>query len=264
METEGKNVIARLAMTLKTDGDYFNMHKASILQGVIMQQIRSEYAQVLHLQGLKPYSQYCWREGEDVVWVIQALNTEAYQEILLPLMQEAFREFYIEHDKQKVLITEKKLEMISMEKLIGEFYDAAADKYFKLEFLTPTAFKIDGKYAIFPDPEHIFASCMRKMDAIAADQNMFSEETLEQITEVSEITEYQLRSVRFEAEGVKIPAFVGRITIAVRGNQTMRNFVKLLLSFSEYSGVGIKTAMGMGAVRLLKRKEEWGNDRKRV
>ena len=33
----------------------------------------------------------------------------------------------------------------------------------------------------------------------------------------------------------------------------MSKYVKMLVRFGEYSGVGIKTAMGMGAIRIVER-----------
>ena len=56
--------------------------------------------------------------------------------------------------------------------------------------------------------------------------------------------------IRFS--GVRIPAFIGKITMRVDGTETMRRFVRLLLEYSEYSGIGIKCSLGMGAVRLEK------------
>lgn len=256
METVENNRIARLVMKLRTDDTYFNYHKASLLQGVLMQRISTDYAEHLHNQGLKPYSQYYKREGKDWFWYVQTLNDEAYREIMLPLLTESFQEFYIEHDNQKICIEEKTIQTISLRQLMDEFYEGTPKKFFQLEFITPTAFKINGKYSFFPDVYHIYASCMKKLDAISEESGMFSKETLEQISEVSEIVGYNLRSVHFEMEGVRIPAFIGKITIAVKGNQTMCNFVNLLLRFGEFSGIGIKTAMGMGAVRLIFRREE--------
>ena len=256
METEAKNVIARLVMKLKADEAYFNYHKASLLQGVLMQQINPDYAGHLHDQGLRPYSQYYKKEGKEWFWYVQTLNDEAYREIIVPLLRESFQEFCIEHDNQKLSIEKKTIKTICLGQLMDEFYEGTSKKCFQLEFVTPTAFKINGRYSFFPDVYHIYASCMKKLDVVSEDSGMFSEETLEQISEASEIVGYNLRSVRFEMEGVRIPAFIGKITIAVRGNQTMCNFVNLLLRFGEFSGVGIKTAMGMGGVKLLSGREE--------
>lgn len=83
------------------------------------------------------------------------------------------------------------------------------------------------------------------------DESMIDEETLEQLCENSRVIRYDLKSVPFHLEGIKIPAFIGKITIKLTGTQTLANFAHLLLQFGTYSGIGIKTAIGMGAVKIL-------------
>ena len=70
------------------------------------------------------------------------------------------------------------------------------------------------------------------------------------------LTRYELRSTSFSLEGVRIPSFVGRMTLKMTGTQTMSNFARMLFDFGCYSGIGIKTALGMGAVRILKEGKE--------
>ena len=57
-------------------------------------------------------------------------------------------------------------------------------------------------------------------------------------------------------EGIRIPAFLGTVTLKIDGPQQMVNLIHLLLRFGEFSGVGIKCAMGMGAIELLEKKEQ--------
>ena len=256
--------VAHLKLELQTDSAYFNYHKSSILQGIIMQEIHPDYATQLHEQGLKPYSQYLRQEGGVIIWHVKTLTEEATNQIMPALMKDSFREFYIEHDDQKVLVGKKTFVKEYIGAFMEEFYEMQADRFIRLEFITPTAFKKNGKYSFFPELYNIYYSCMRKFDAASAEETMFSEETLEQLVEASEITAYSLRSVKFSVEGVKIPAFVGRITICIHGNHTLRSFARLLLRFGEYSGIGIKTAMGMGAVQIAENKEEQPGDRKRI
>ena len=54
-------------------------------------------------------------------------------------------------------------------------------------------------------------------------------------------------------EKVKIPAFIGKITIKLTGTKTMTNFANMLFEFGEYSGIGIKTSLGMGCIKLNER-----------
>jgi len=65
------------------------------------------------------------------------------------------------------------------------------------------------------------------------------------------VIRYDLKSVSFSLEGVKIPSFIGKITIKLHGTDTMANFVNMLFEFGEYSGVGIKTSLGMGYMKII-------------
>jgi CRISPR/Cas system endoribonuclease Cas6 (RAMP superfamily) len=43
---------------------------------------------------------------------------------------------------------------------------------------------------------------------------------------------------------------MGKITLVVNGPDQLARLAGAMLSFAEYSGVGIKTALGMGGVRI--------------
>ena len=92
---------------------------------------------------------------------------------------------------------------------------------------------------------------MNKYDAAVKEESMCDEETLEELCRNSEIRGCDLRSTQFYLEGIKIPSFIGKLTIRVGGTRTMADFANLLFRFGTYSGVGIKTALGMGAIKLM-------------
>lgn len=237
------------------DAEDFTFNKASILQGVIMEKIDSEFAIKMHENGLKPYSQ-CIRmeEKQKVVWYIRSLNVEAKQYIIQPLLSDTFQSFYLEHDKKQIRIVSKELLELSVHDLFQKFYTETVSNHFIIEFLTPTAFKKNGKYSFYPDIFDIFQSIMRRFDSVSKNETMFNEDTLEQLSNSTEIIAYNLRSVNFSLEGVRIPAFIGTIHIKIHASQTMINFANLLFQFGNYSGVGIKTAIGMGSIHVTERK----------
>ena len=93
---------------------------------------------------------------------------------------------------------------------------------------------------------------MRKYSASSNNTDMSDEDTLKYITENSSVSDFKIRSTRFPLEGIKIPSYMGEITIKFSGTDTMARYGKMLLEFGEYSGVGIKCGMGMGAIKLIK------------
>ena len=101
---------------------------------------------------------------------------------------------------------------------------------------------------------------MLRQDTAAQDSTIYSEEMVEEFEQYAEITDYRLRSVRYSLEGVRIPSFVGDCTIRIRGPQQLANVAHMLAQYGKYSGVGIKTGLGMGAMTVA---EERAFNRKR-
>ena len=96
---------------------------------------------------------------------------------------------------------------------------------------------------------------MRKYSAASSSTDMTDEDTLQYIADHSSISDFRIRSTRFPLEGAQIPSFMGEVTIRFRGTDTMARYSKMLLEFGEFSGVGIKCGMGMGAIKIIERKK---------
>ncbi len=249
----GDRMLASLSMVLKIpDNCDFNFNKTSLFHGVIMETIDSGFAELLHGNGLNPFSSCLLKDNGRYIWNISTLNLEAYQLIIEKFLDPGFKGFQLKHNDISVGILDKTL--ITREKscLMEEFYTREADKYFTLHFISPASFKSNGKYIFYPDLELLFRNVMNKYSASSDSETLKDEDTLEQIIRDTKIIKYQLQSVTFSLEGVRIPAFIGKITMRVDGTETMRRFARLLLEYSEYSGIGIKCSLGMGAVRLEK------------
>ncbi|MCM1183529.1 MAG: CRISPR system precrRNA processing endoribonuclease RAMP protein Cas6 [Roseburia sp.] len=242
-------------MRLEVDRPEFGYYQSSNMQGVLMEQLDGGYAQRLHEQGLKPYSQ-CILSGEFPEWIVNTYTSEAYQKIMLPLLAEGFRHITLEKSGINISICAKELKTVSRQELLDEFYSEQYSRYLNLEFITPTSFKSGGKYVIMPDMRYIYQSLMNKYSASSADMEMYDEETLEQLVNCSSIVQYKLRSASFPMEGIRIPSFKGEIGIKIAGTGTMAKYARLLARFGEYSGIGIKTAIGMGALRIKRPMQE--------
>jgi len=221
-----------------------------ILQGVIMENICTNYAETLHSQGVNPYSQYVRAGNASADWIVQTLTKEASQEILTPLLSPEFTSFYLKRWGKTVYITEKTESEVP--DLVGQFYFDQSDRVFRLNFITPTSFKRDGEYVFHPDLRLIYGSLMRKHTALHEGDEI-DEDILDTLTKNTKIVRYDLKSNYSEIGRVRIPAFTGMIVIKVGGAQALVNYLNFLLHYGEYCGVGIKCAMGMGAIRINER-----------
>ncbi|MDR2089290.1 MAG: CRISPR-associated endoribonuclease Cas6 [Clostridiales Family XIII bacterium] len=201
-----------------------------------------------------PYSQYVMRGADGLRWTVCTTTREAHGQIIEALQSDAFRGFRLEQFGAELTVTDKSAETLPLKDLTHRFYHEDSDRFFRLRFLTPTAFKSKERYVFFPNIRLIFRSLMSKYSVAAEDTDEVDEDMLSELTEKAAIVEYSLRSVRYSVEQTKIPSFMGELAIKVSGAQTLANYVRLLLCFGEYSGIGIKCSMGMGAVSLLDRR----------
>lgn len=243
-------MLVRLELKLKSDGE-INYQMMTLFHGALIEALPPEYADYLHLSQLHPYTQHLeFREGS-WYWIVCGLNKEAVQKIiheaLMPL-----ESIVIKKKNLKIDIVEKHYKEMTYRSLMDRFYEEESDRYIRLQFVSPTAFKQRGRYVFYPEMRCVFQSLMNKYDSVDNGHAMIDENTLEQLTGNAQIVRYDLKSVSFCLEGVKIPAFIGKVTIKMHGSQTMTNFANMLFEFGEYSGVGIKTALGMGCIKLIR------------
>ena len=218
----------------------------SLFQGFIMENIDTDYADTLHVSTLHPYSQYVTMKDDRIIWTLNTLNTEAKEKIADKVKK--MEKINIKYKGNEYKIVSTKEESISYQNLVKESYLKDGGRRLKVTFLTPTSFKQDGRYVIFPTVRLIFQSLMMKFDKSSSDMEVFGKDILETFENYTEITMYKLRSTYFHLDGTKIPAFIGDITITVKGPAQLVNLANLLLKFGTYSGVGIKTGIGMGGI----------------
>lgn len=244
-------MLAQLKMEI--DGDHLDYKMSSNLQGVLYETIDPEYVEELHRNRLHPYSQCLIQENGQTFWIIKTISQTSYEKVILPLQNYSFQSFALKNGSCNLRIRKKEMVMESREDLYREFCECEGSRYLSVEFQTPTAFRQNNRNIIYPDLRLIFQSLMNKYSASSDTIQMFDEETLEQLTECTEIVQYSLRSISFPMEGVKIPGFKGKIRIRFQGSDTMSRYARMLFRFGEYSGIGIKAAMGMGAIRIIER-----------
>jgi CRISPR-associated endoribonuclease Cas6 len=117
-----------------------------------------------------------------------------------------------------------------------------------LHFTSPTAFKrTAGHYTPLPQPELVFASLLDRWNAFAPFRlpewlydTIHHDIVIDQATVQTEVLIF--------ARGKRgsIPGFTGKVTYRFLGNETACRYLNALAQFAKYSGVGVKTTVGMG------------------
>lgn len=221
---------------------------SSLMHGILMEQIDPAYGEVLHLNGQKPFHQSVSEMGENCFkWTICTLDLEAKKQIIDVLITK--KKFYMRHKDLELRVTKWNLSGISYDELIEKYYFQKNSRNIPIRFVTPTAFKSNGRYIFMPDVHFIFQSLINKYNAFASDTSVEGEEILEHFEKYAAIQRYKLKSVRYALEGVWISAFMGELVIHINGPEQMVNLAHMLVAFGEYAGIGIKTSIGMGHIK---------------
>lgn len=243
-------MLAKLELKLKSE-EPLVYQMSSLFHGALMELLPPDYADELHESRLHPYTQHLECRENIWYWIITCLNERASKIIIHEALwnRDSIR---INNRNMDVLITQKNYVETSYRELMDRFYEEESERYLQVRFLSPTAFKQNGRYLFYPDLRCFFQSLMNKYDAACQEESMTNRDALNQLCENSQIVQYDLKSVSFSLEGVKIPSFLGKITIKINGTQTMANFARMLIEFGTYSGVGIKTALGMGCIQQIR------------
>ena len=212
----------------------------SKLQGFLMAQISPDFATFLHEQETNPYSMNLSSTRDESVWVVNLLSEEAEQQMLAPLLN--LETIKLESCAEEILVKKVEIHSLSQQTLLDIYQDDDASHLIRVHFYTPTTFKRQGQFVLFPDSR------------LVEGRAEIEEETLQFLADHSQITSYHLKSHYFPIHGRKYPAFEGRVTIQIKGASTLKAYAQMLLRFGEYAGVGTKCSLGMGGMRIEERK----------
>jgi CRISPR-associated endoribonuclease Cas6 len=230
----------------------FSENMGSIFQGFMMEKLAenglSDYADKLHESTLKEYNQHLEKRDGNWFWIINTLTDDAFSNLWLKCIGN-LSEYKLTYCDLTVKVVDTKITTFSKSQLVELFKNDTGSNTFDLEFVTPTAFKRDGNYVFFPELGLILKSLISKYDATFPDETIYDEDLFEQIANNISIISYNLKSRNFHLEGIKVPGFVGRITVRCRGARTMVSFLNVMFRFGSFSGIGIKNSIGMGAFR---------------
>jgi CRISPR-associated endoribonuclease Cas6 len=223
----------------------------SIMQGALMDIVDTDTAERLHDMSVRPYSQciYYDKARHVLIWRIGTLSDSAYEAIVKPVLQ-CGGEIYLRQKRYAVGLKKATL-------LQQTSYDALADRILEreaspdgaaLSFLTTTSFKHNGRYEIFPVPQRIFYSLLCRWNTYAPLLPMDQGGVEKMFAENCHISRYDMRSQGFSLEGQTIFGFCGTLTLRFHVNEMANRLMGVLLQFAPYAGVGMKPALGMGAL----------------
>jgi len=243
-------MLGKYQLSCQVEGDIApNFNWGSIFHGALMDSLPEKLKEEFHTENVRPFSQYIIpAQDQSFIWHIGIVGplTQEISQIL-----DKMNEFRIDHKNLTVKINDRITESTT-EKDLCEKYLASkvTNNRWNLQFLTPCTHKSQGKYVLYPQVDLIFQSLMNHYAPFSETITVDDMEVLKHITENSMITNYYLRSHRFFVEENKILSYTGKIQITSFGPEPLLRYISLLLSLAEYTGIGIKTALGMGGCRI--------------
>lgn len=222
--------------------------------GWLMENLDTNYVSYLHSLQENPYSQSVRKVDDKYIWEVNILDEEQGKPILDLLFDSELDRIELKALDEAIELKKKVISQASMKYLSDVFYRQENSAYITLTFLTPTAFKSNGEYVIYPDARLIVQSLIRKFQASFNEDEEIDQEFLAELANALKINRYNLRTKYIKLHKNKIHGFTGTITYRINANASIVNYLNMLMVFAEYSGIGIKTSLGMGKV-IFRNKE---------
>ena len=210
----------------------------------------SEYIDFLHSMQYHPYTQFIENDNENSIWHINLLDANAEKKIC-PIFDKK-RSIKFDNSEEEINIIDVEQIELSNQQLLLELSNTNPERYVKIKILTPISFKSYNNYYYFPNIRLIFNSIINRFNKFFIDFTLDGTDVLNEIEENFIMSDYNIKTKNFYLERVKIKGFVGDITFRFNGTMQLANIGNLLLKYGEFTGIGIKTSMGMGGFKIIK------------
>lgn len=236
------------------EGQRLHQSFGSILHGALMEYAHENFAEAMHKAALRPFSQFVYydKAAECAVWRLAALNNEASEEIAYALNAMPQNLYLKQKDYVVQLSKPQVVKQTEYAQLAQQFFTMLQlPRKIEISFLTSTSFKAFGNYKIYPDNVYIFRSLLKRWNAFSGGLVLEEEKLEEHLAEAVKVIGYNLSLQQYSVGGAPIDAFKGRYSLFLHGTQPTNRIALLLAAYAEYSGVGIKTALGMGGVKVM-------------
>lgn len=222
----------------------------SVFHGVLMELVDSNSAALYHHMTLRPYSQSVYWDGEQqrAVWRIGILTDDAYTRLIEPL--QGIDKIWLSQKQCQVRLHPMEIKNeITFEELSRQAIQAdSAPLGAEWKFINVVSFKQNGRYVILPDMRLIYQSLLQRWNTFSDSVKVEDEDLIEQLTSHCRLTKYQLQSSVFSVNGSTIYGCHGWQRIGFFGYDMLKRLQGMLTAFAPFAGVGVKTALGMGAV----------------
>ncbi len=234
-------------LTIELSAQDLNHSMGSLFHGFLMDFIDPAYAEYFHYNSTNPFSACLFRDArsKNFCWRISTFNQKAYDMILVPLLSNMPKIIYLSHKDREIGVVSHQLQSTSFENL---FMQPAAEQ--RIRLLTPTSFKSDGRTHIFPDIATLMQGVINKINRHSDSIKLEDNTAVERLLQALYIRNYYLKTAVYDIQGLKIKGFMGSLDLGLQRAKELESLLHFLIAASEYTGFGIKTALGMGGIQI--------------
>lgn len=229
----------------KTAKAELNSALGAKIHGWLLNQVSDELSAKLHAFGeVRPFSLFVQTDYSACDWlVINILDDSAMA--LLDVFNQT-ETIAISGLKESVKI----LGMAPVKTVdFEELFEKTAYSEAALHFITPATYKLNNRYTNWFDLSRLIMGVIKKIntfETIKLDRRSFYE-----LDEQVEIKNYQLKSSPYLINGNYINGVMGSMQCRINGDTEKDRLLKGIINYSEYAGIGAKTAMGMGGFQRV-------------
>ena len=251
-------MLSKLKIKLKTNKKLPN-HLGCIFHSIFLACLGKDIAGNLHEgdHGYRPYRSMIKKISENIYeWNVVGLTDEMSDCILKDYQQSFIRKHYIQtFDAYLEPIEESVIETLELNELYKKHYSnhEIDTNLFSINFNTPTAFKSEGKYILLPSENQVLQSLLNKWDFSSNGIKLFDYDLLNLL--IKSINIYRINNIQtvvFPMDTTNLKGFCGDVTYKLNhSTKQLKQLMAMLFEFSTFSGVGIKTAMGMGDISVV-------------
>lgn len=239
-------MLAQINMELESKE--LNINMASLFHGYLMENIDSAYAEYFHYNTTNPFTSCIFKDTKEdkFFWRVTTFSQKAYDMLMSYFSKGIPEKIYLKNKDLEINVKSFSIQKKSYEDL---FLEATERKRIKL--MSPTSFKSDGITHIFPNISTLISGVIAKINQHSETAELGDKKIIDELLEKVYIKDYNLRTKIFHLESIKIKGFIGTMDLAIKGeDRTLANILNFLILMSEYTGLGIKTSLGMGGVKV--------------
>ncbi len=242
-------MIVQYRLKLKNETEPYGASLAYPLYAWLLSQVPTQVGEEMHVQGIKPISQAVCRgdASGNAYWIVNLLTdqaVDAFGQVLEKAECAQLHQRCIYFEGKAVESIDGPQMLIRRAELLRE------QNRLTMNLLTPTSFKQAQRYVIFPQEHLILQSLVQRWDMCFPEMPLDDPDAMQAMLQYVHIADYQLRTLRHPLKQTRIPAFQGRMVLEARLPVPLKEILDVLYCFAPYSGIGIKTTLGMGAIGI--------------